>query len=93
MKYYDGGKIDAQGRINIGGIIKERKIVFYIVDNCDDVVYIEAYNSSKPIPRNAIRSIDNKGRVILPKWLRKDYNRILIGCDGEMAVIRLLKDS
>lgn len=92
MKYYYGSNIDAQGRIALGTVGSQySQVVFYIEDECEDIVYLEAYKPESGLPANCARKIDSKYRVCLPKWLQKDYNRVLIGYREDSIVLKMIK--
>lgn len=93
LKYYYGGAIDKQGRIVLGDFLSEHsKVIIYIEDEREDFVFIEPFVEDLDFPCSFARTIDSKKRVVLPKWFRKDYNRVLIGYQDGRAVVRLIKE-
>ena len=91
LKYYYGSKIDSQGRILLGKYAKDlKKIVFYVDDEQDNLVFIEPYSKDSGLPSECARSVDEKGRVCLPKWIVGKHNRVLIGSKDGAVVLKLI---
>lgn len=90
IKYYNESGIDDQGRINFRGMIEgDKNIVFYLRDDYSYIL-VELVDDGLD-PRVPTYHIDKKGRSILPKWLRKEYSKVLIGLDDDYCGAIILK--
>lgn len=81
-KFYYGNKIDSQGRIALGKLFdaeKRHKVVVYVDESDMNKIYVTPYLGLEDIPEYALRAVDTKGRVILPKALRRNATGALIG--------------
>ena len=93
MRYYSGTSFDGQGRIVLTGFVQANSEVVIYRENSDRLVYIEQYDGDESIPKSAIRSVDSKSRVCLPKWARRGATGCLIGSDRKRVVLRMMFDS
>jgi DNA-binding transcriptional regulator/RsmH inhibitor MraZ len=81
-KFYYGNKIDSQGRIALGKMFdaeKYHKAVVYVDESDMDKIYVVPYLGLEEIPEYALKTVDMKGRVNLPKALRRNATGALIG--------------
>ena len=93
MRFYYDSKIDKSGRINIRGKFKAQTLVVFYVNDNEDYVHLAIYNSSvAQVPKNAIYTVDSKGRVCMPKCFRKNAKRVLISTDSPSELILKLVD-
>lgn len=91
MRFYPGGTIDSQGRLNISNynsILAGRTVMIYTTDEDFSLVHIDSYAGKPGVPKCAIRKIDNKGRVCIPKSFVRDAKYALISNDiaGKIVV-------
>ncbi len=94
VRFYSGSVFDSQGRININSynsLLAGRTIMIYVTDENFDLIHVESYDGKPGVPKCAIRKIDPKGRVAIPKALRRGAKYALVSNDipGQI-VIKLL---
>lgn len=95
MKFFYGAKIDKQGRICLGEYCKSNvEVAIFITEDRTDIAHIEIIDGITTYPESAIRRVDEKKRVFLPKWVRRNATHVLIGWDndGETIVVKLITD-
>ena len=96
MKFYAGNSIDKQGRVCLGDLIEGNcEVAIYMTETSDVLVYIVPCDGITEYPEYAIRRVDYKKRVCLPKWARGNANRVLMAEDlegGKKIVLKLVTD-
>ena len=97
MKFYSHKNIDSQRRIALGNMVKPKeKVEVWVEENDFDLIYVKSFQeinpTSKDVPKDAIRSIDEKCRLIIPAFFCRGVVSALIAYDKarHCVVLKLL---
>ena len=90
MRFYPGGKFQAQDRASLSSytdLFNGRSVMVYTTDEDIDIIYLESYDGKPNVPKCAIRKIDNKGRICIPSSLRRGAVGFLVSLDVPSAIV------
>ncbi|MBR3322772.1 hypothetical protein IKG13_01790 [Candidatus Saccharibacteria bacterium] len=90
MRFYPGGAFDSQGRLNIKSyapLLTGRTVMVYTTDDNFDLIHVDSYDGKPGVPECAIRKIDDKGRFVCPKVLRRDADYALVSVDTPGKIV------
>ncbi len=93
MKYFAYGKIDSQRRVNLFGLIPHNsKVYFYLLDDESSMLHVTIDDGTEKVPEFAKRTVDGKGRMILPKFavMKGDYFKIAVEDEG--VILKFYKE-
>lgn len=86
MRIYNRVALDSQRRVYLGGFIDCNSSVVVYMERGSDAIYIEIFDEyDDSVPQYAIRKVDAKSRVALPKWMLKESGTfdITVECEGD----------
>ena len=89
MRFYSGGALDKQGRLNLSGYIDlaGRSVMIYTTEEDFSLLYVLPYDGQVNVPKCAIHKVDKKGRIIVPSSLRRGAKYAYISNDVKAGVV------
>ena len=90
MRFYPGSSFDNKGRLNIysyNALLAGRTVMVYTTDEDFDLIHIDSFAGKPGVPSCAIRKVDSKGRIIIPKSLIRGATSTLISNDTPGKIV------
>ena len=90
MRFYPGGKFRSANRISLSDytdLFNGRSVMAYTTDEDISKVYLESYDGKPNVPKCALRTIDEKGRVCIPSSLRRGAVGFLVSLDDPKVIV------